>query len=307
MRVLITGGAGFIGSHLAKNLLDRGHEITILDVVIKENAARLKPIMDQIDYQWKSVFDVHNLNMFDAVCHLAALADVPYAVTSPVDTIYQNVMGTLNMLEALRRSPDVRRFILTSSEAAYGSAKPEELPIKETQPFRPKNAYDVSKASSDLMTQAYFRGYDCPTVVVRSSANFGPQMRLKQALSIFLMQALKNEPITVEGGDQTRDFVYVQNFVDGITKTIETDENISGEAFNLGTGRELSIKEVAEKCIEATNSTSEIRVLPYRGGEKNVRVQFDISKAKQILGYEPEISFEDGLDKTVEWMRTIVC
>jgi nucleoside-diphosphate-sugar epimerase len=209
------------------------------------------------------------------------------------------------MLEALRRSPDVQRFILTSSEAAYGSARPEELPIKETQVFRPKNPYDVSKASSDLMTQAYYRGFGSPTVVVRSSANFGPYMRLNQALSIFLRQALKNEPITVEGGDQTRDFVYVQNFVNGITQAIETDDDISGEAFNLGTGRELSIREIAEKCREAAHSDSEIRVLPYRGGEKDVRVRFDITKAKDMLGYEPTISFEKGLELTVSWMRSV--
>lgn len=306
MKVLITGGAGFIGSHLARNLLEKGHEVTVLDVIQREAATRLEPIMDQIDYLWGSVFDIHNLKGFDVICHLAAMADVPYAMNNPVDTIHQNVMGSLNMLEALRRSPGVQRFILTSSEAAYGSALPEELPVKETQPFRPKNPYDVSKASSDLMTQAYFKSYGCPTVVVRSSANFGPQMRLKQALSIFLMQALKDEPITLEGGDQTRDFVYVQNFVDGITKVIEYDgDDINGEAFNLGTGRELSLKEVAQKCIEATGSQSEIRILPYRAGEKNVRVQFDISKAREKLGYNPEVSFEDGLDKTVEWMRTI--
>ncbi|NVM57788.1 MAG: GDP-mannose 4,6-dehydratase [Desulfobacterales bacterium] len=303
-RVLITGGAGFIGSHLTEALLERGYTVTVLDVVPKEAAWRLKGIMDRIDYRWQSVFDVWILNEFDVVCHLAAVADVPYAIKSPLDTVYQNVMGTLTMLEALRRSDRVRRFIYTSSEAAYGSAHPKELPVKENQIFRPKNPYDASKASGDLMTQAYFRGFNCPTVVVRSSANFGPRMRPKQAISIFLRQALKGEPITVEGGEQTRDFVYVANFVDGITKVIETSKDIHGEAFNLGTGRELTILEVAQKCIDVTNSDSSVKILPYRGGEKGVRIRFDITKARRILGYEPKITFEEGLRRTAEWMRT---
>ena len=304
--VLVTGGAGFIGSHLTRALLERGYAVTVLDVVPKEASWRLKEVMNRIDYRWQSVFDVHSLNDFDIVCHLAAIADVPYAIKSPFDTLYQNVMGTLTMLEALRRSDRVRRFIYTSSEAAYGSALPEELPIKETQIFRPKNPYDASKASGDLLTLAYFRGFNCPTVIVRSSANFGPKMRQNQAISIFLRQALKGEPITVEGGEQTRDFVYVANFVDGITKAIETSKDIHGEAFNLGTGRELSIMEVAQKCVDVTNSDSSIETLPYRGGEKGVRIRFDITKAREVLGYEPTVSFEDGLRRTAEWMRTIL-
>ena len=302
----MTGGAGFIGSHLVEALLERGYSVTVLDVVPLENAWRLKDVKHRINYRWQSVFDVWTLDDFDIVCHLAAVADVPYAVKSPFDTVYQNVMGTLTMLEALRRSPGVRRFLYTSSEAAYGTAKPEELPIKEEQVFRPKNPYDVSKASGDLLTQAYYRGFNCPTVVVRSSANFGPRMRLNQAISIFLRQAIRNEPITVEGGEQTRDFVYVSNFVDGIMKAIETDKDISGESFNLGTGRELSILEVAQKCKEVTYSLSSIEIFPYRGGEKGVRIQFDISKAKAILGYEPKVSFEEGLARTAKWMRTIL-
>ena len=307
MHVLITGGAGFIGSHLAKALLQRDYQVTVLDIIPRENALRLKPIINKINYRWQSVFDIHDLAGYDFVCHLAAMADVPYAMNSPFDTVYQNVMGTLVMLEALRRSSYTKRFILTSSEAAYGSAKAEELPVKETQVFRPKNPYDVSKASSDLMTQAYYRGFGCPTVVARSSANFGPYMRLKQALSIFLTQALKGEPITVEGGDQTRDWVYVDNFVDGIIKILECPQDISGEAFNLGTGRELTILEVAKKCNEIVGGKSEIKVLPYRGGEKGVRVCFDINKAKVLLEYEPKVSFEEGLFRTVEWMKTVVC
>ena len=301
--VLITGGAGFIGSHLAKALLERGYGVTVLDVVPEEGAWRLKDIMAQIEYRWQSIFDIHSLNA-DIVCHLAAIADVPFAIKSPFYTLYQNVMGTLTMLQALRRSPRVRRFIYASSEAAFGSAPPEELPIKEDQIFRPKNPYDVSKASADLLTQAYFRGFNCPTVVVRSSANFGPTMRLKQALAIFLRQALKGEPITVEGGEQTRDFVYVANFVDGIVKAIETSKDIGGETFNLGTGLELSIFQVAQKCIDVTNSDSSIKVLPYRGGEKGVRTCLDISKAKAVLGYGPTVSFEEGLRRTAEWIRT---
>lgn len=303
--VLVTGGAGFIGSHLIEALLEkRGYTVTALDVVPKEAAWRLKDVMDRIDYRWQSVFDVHTLHDFDVVCHLAAVADVPYAIKSPFDTLYQNVMGTLTMLEALRRSVRVRRFIYTSSEAAYGTALPEELPMKEDQIFRPKNPYDVSKASADLLTQAYFRGFNCPTVVVRSSANFGPRMRLNQAITIFLRQALNGEPITVEGGEQTRDFVYVDNFVDGIMKVIETSKDIRGETFNLGTGRELSILFVAQSCIDVTNSDSTIKILPYRGGERGVRIRFDISKAKEVLGYEPTVSFEEGLRRTAEWVRT---
>ena len=186
MKILITGGAGFIGSHLVEALVDKaGYDVTVLDVVPKEYAWRLKAVLDKISYRWQSVFDVHSLNDFDVVCHLAAVADVPYAMTSPFDTLYQNVMGTLTVLEALRRSPNVSRFISTSSEAAYGTAKPEELPIKEDQIFRPKNPYDASKASSDILTLTYHRGFNCPTVVVRSSANFGPRMRLRQAIASF--------------------------------------------------------------------------------------------------------------------------
>lgn len=306
MKVLVTGGAGFIGSHLVQFLLEGEHRVRVMDVVPKGSAWRLKGVMDEIEYVWQSVFDVHSLEGFDVVCHLAAIADVPFSYMSPFETLYQNVMGTLTVLEALRRSPSVKRFIYTSSEAAFGKALPDEIPIKEDQIFRPKNPYDVSKASADLLTQAYFRCFNCPTVVVRSSCNFGPRMRLNQAVSIFLRQGLKGEPLTVEGGEQTRDFVYVENFVDGIVKAIESKRDINGETFNLGTGRELSILEVAKKCIELTNSRSSIKILPYRGGEKGARICFDICKAKAILGYQPTITFEEGLLRTAEWMRMIL-
>ena len=297
--VLITGIAGFVGSHLAARLLDEGYNVAGIDIVPPTNAWRLQPFLDQITYRWQSIQDVRSL-LAPVVIHLSAQADVPLGQTSPFYTAQTNIFGTLNLLECARRSKHLKHFVYMSSESVYGKA--EYLPIDERHPLRPVNIYGATKAAGDILAQTYYRVYDVPVTVVRSGTLYGPTMRLKQVVAIFLSQALQNKPITVEGGDQTRDFNYITNYIDFIVTLLDKRDKTVGEVYNVASGIETSIRQLAELCIKVTGSKSKLTIKPYRAGEKGVRLALNIRKAK-YLGWTPKVTLEKGLENTAQWLK----
>jgi len=254
--------------------------------------------MNKVNYHWQSIQDIRSLP-YDVAVHLSAQADVPFAFTSPSYTAQTNIFGTLNLLEVLSRSK-VKHFIHMSSESVYGRA--EYLPIDEKHPLRPTNIYGATKASADILAQTYARCFELPITILRSGTLYGPTMRMKQVVSIFLKQALEGKPITVEGGTQTRDFNYVSNYVDFVLTAIENPDKTIGEIYNVASGRETSIKELAELCIKVAKSSSKLTIKPFRPGEKGLRLALDISKAKS-LGWSPKINLEEGLARTYEWLK----
>jgi len=301
---IIIGGSGFVGSHLVNHLISTGQKVTVIDVVPPDNAVRLRSNMQNITYVWKSIHDIRRDDLLNAdyIINLASQADVPLALSSPNYTYQQNIMGLVNLLEELRKV-SFKKFIYLSSENVYGNVPPEHIPIREDEPLRPANPYGASKAAADLTCQAYARAYGLPITVLRSSTVYGPYSRLRQVIPIFIRQAIRGQPITIEGeGDQTRDFNYVTNLVDGII--LACHSNTVG-VFNIASGRELSILQVAQAIIKATDSDSPIIHVPWRAGERGLRLALDIEKAKRILGYSPKVSFEEGLKATIAWIKQI--
>lgn len=312
MNVLVIGGAGFLGSHLIPELLAKGHGVNVMDVIPQDAASKLAPVREQIgSYLWKSAVDVSSNDLefaYDAVVYLAAQADVPLAITSPKWTYDQNVGGVLAVLEAIRKRSSFfttwPKLIYISTENVYGHVPPEKLPITEDYPFNPSNAYAASKAAAELLINAYATQFNMPAIILRSTTMFGENSRLKQAVPIFIRQALHNKPITLEGdGSQTRDFSYVGNTVEGIMLALEG--GVTHGTFNIGSGQETSIKELAELVVKMTESESKIVETPWRPGEQGLRLSISIEKAKKELDYRPRFTFEEGLQHTIDWLSEV--
>ena len=307
MKVLIIGGSGFLGSHLISMLLHRGHDITVQDIVSSSWVSKTIGNGSKIAYRWKSLFDVipEDLEEFDCVINLAAQADVPLSITSPKWTCDLNVQSTISLLEALRKTRTPTIFM--STDTVYGRVSSDKLPITEESTLNPTNVYSATKVAMEALCHAYRSQFDIPITILRPTSIFGERGRLKQVVPIFVSQALTNSPITLEGdGSQSRDFCYVGNLVEGILKAVDlSDSKNKWGIFNIGSGRETTLKTLADLIIKLTDSRSEVVYKPWRPGEEGVRLSISIEKARRFLKYEPQVSLEDGLAKTINWMRSL--
>lgn len=306
MRVLITGGAGFVGSHLAQRLLGAGHEVVVVDNYFtgsKDNIAHL--VGD-------SRFEVlrHDVTFplyveVDAIYNLASPASPIHYQHDPVQTTKTNVMGAINMLGLAKR---LRVPILQASTSeVYGD--PEVHPQTEdywgrVNPIGPRACYDEAKRVAETLFFDYHRQHGLDIRVARIFNTYGPRMAADdgRVVSNFIVQALRGEPLTVYGdGSQTRSFCYVDDLVEGLVALMD---NKSGEVgpVNLGNPGEFTMLELAEKVLAHTGSASGIEYLPLPQDDPRQR-QPDISKAKKVLGWEPKVALDDGLEKTVDYFR----
>jgi len=304
---LVTGIAGFGGSALARRLIKEGYTVRGLDVVAPSHAFLLEDVIDRIDYRWKNVVDITLEDVKDCsvVLHFCAQADVPAGFTSPRYTVSNNVMGTVAALEACRGVDGLEKFMLASSANAV--QRPLTLPIGPEHPPNPVNPYGASKGAQELMAWAWHRSYDVPVVVFRNGIIYGPNMRREIFIFKWLWNILQGKPCILEGGDQTRDPTYFSDTVDAWMLGIEAEtENVVGQTFQVSYGTEYSVKDLLAECMKVCNTTVEVIKTPYRPGEQGMRECFDVSKAKEILGYAPKISLQEGLSLTVEWIRTLV-
>jgi nucleoside-diphosphate-sugar epimerase len=302
-KILVTGVAGFLGSTLAKRLMAEGWDVYGIDIVSRQDARRLG-YLKLAGYEWRSLMDLHQLTPgIEYVVHCGAQADVPYGRTSPLVTMQTNALGTINLCEAARRADSLQRMVVMSSESVYGATP--YIPIPEDAPMNPTSLYGASKAAQELTARSYWHTDKLPVVITRSSTLFGVQMRMTQVVSIFLRQAVLGEPITIHGdGAQSRDFQPVSNLVDGIMLALVNPKAV-GDVFNLAGGNEISVQQIATLAVRLTGSKSEIQHLPQREGEQGLRLVPDIFKAKRILGYEPRVSFEEGMRETAMWIGTL--
>ncbi len=306
MKILITGGAGFGGSGLAKELLKRGHWVTVLDLIAPNHAENLNEVMDhpKFKYIWKATFDIQpeDVKGYEIICAFNAQADVPMGFTSPAYTFYQNTIGLIYLLEAARRT-GCKKFILPSSGNVFG--RPPKIPIDESCPVVPHNVYSASKASQEAITWAYYRSYGIPVTILRNGIVYGEDMRRNIFIYIWLKNLLQGKPIIVEGGDQTRDPCYVADTITAWVSVIESpNEKVTGEIFQISRGKEYKIKDIAEMCVRII--PGKIIYTDYRPGEKGQRECFDISKARKVLGYNPAVDLEEGLIKTKKWIEKIL-
>lgn len=305
-KVLVIGGAGFLGGHLINDICQDGWNTVAMDVAPPEGAWR---IQEQINnkhatYVWKSAADLLPEDFDDVtnVAYLGAIADVPLAIKSPIYTFQQNIFGPVHYMDIVSKLKTPPRTIYMSSESVYGRIPLDKQPIVEDTVLNPTNAYAASKASAEIIVKSFAEQFNLPVVILRSTTMYGPASRSKQVVPIFIRQALAGKDITVEGdGSQSRDFNYVKNMVSAIRLILQGGAQ-SG-TFNIGSGLELSIKELAEHIIRIAGSSSKIVNGPWRPGEKGIKLNVSIDKAEKELGYTPTYSVEQGLTETIEWIR----
>src|SRR5690349_9331982 len=304
VRHLISGAAGFIGSHLCERLVAEGESVVGLDNLItgsRKNIAHLKFDFVECDVTGA----IPDLGRFDHVWHLASLASPKEYLAHPIETLESGSTGTRNMLEIARR--DRARFLVTSTSECYGD--PLQHPQVETywgnvNPVGVRSCYDESKRYAEAMTMAYHRYYGVRTNIARIFNTYGPRMALKdgRVVPAFLDQALQGQPLTIFGdGTQTRSFCYVSDMVDGLVRLASSEERLP---VNLGNPVELTILEFAERIRLLMDAELPIVFEPLPQDDPQKR-RPDISKAKRLLGWEPKVKLEDGLRETVEYFKAM--
>ena len=305
-RVVITGAAGFIGSHLVEALLDRDYAVVGIDNLLTGDVANIAHLVNR-----EFTFIKHDVTNYihidgpvDFVLHWASPASPIDYLELPIPTLKVGALGTHNALGLAKAK--AARFVLASTSEVYGD--PLEHPQKETywgnvNPIGPRGVYDEAKRFAEAITVAYHRYHGLDTKIVRIFNTYGPRMRVNdgRAVPAFISQALGNEPVTVFGdGLQTRSFTYITDLVDGIVRLMLSDVN---DPVNIGNPREMTIAEIAKTIIRMTGSTSTIVHKGLPTDDPRVR-QPDITRARTLLGWEPKVPLEEGLVKTIEYFRT---
>jgi len=304
-RILITGGAGFLGSHLCEFLLHEGHEVIALDNLSTGTMTNLEPLLGG-----RLQFIKHDVTAYlaipgrlDYVLHFASPASPMDYLQMPIQTLKAGALGTHRALGLAKDKGAT--FLLASTSEVYGD--PLEHPQREdylgnVNPVGPRGVYDEAKRFAEALTMAYHRTHGVDTKIARIFNTYGPRMRLNdgRAIPAFVRQALRHEPITVFGdGSQTRSFCYVDDLITGLYRLLLSDYH---EPVNLGNPHEMTIRALAETIIQATGSRSRIVQKPLPADDPKTR-QPDISRARALLDWEPRVTFAEGLAATIAWYR----
>lgn len=313
---LITGAAGFIGSHLADKLLNEGNKVIVVDDFcdfynpeIKEN--NVKHNLSNPNYKLyradirdrNELAKVFNENKIDVVIHLAAMAGVRPSIDNPIYYQEVNCMGTQNILEEMK-AHNVKNLVMASSSSVYGNCK--EVPFKENMIVDfAISPYAATKKANEVMTHVYHKLFDFNVIMLRFFTVFGPRQRPDLAINKFTRLMLNNEPIPMFGdGTTSRDYTYIDDIVDGIIRSCNYVENNNDvyEILNLGNSSPVSLKEMINTIAEVLNKTPNIQELPMQPGDVE-RTFADISKAKKLIGYNPKTSFKEGIENFVKWYK----
>jgi dTDP-glucose 4,6-dehydratase len=305
MRIVITGAAGFIGSHLSETLLDRGHEVVGIDNLSTGDLANIAHLAGR-----NFVFIKHNVTNYihvdgpvDVVFHWASPASPIDYLELPIPTLKVGALGTHNALGLAKAKQ--ARFVLASTSEVYGD--PLEHPQKESywgnvNPVGPRGVYDEAKRFAEAITTAYHRYHGLDAKIVRIFNTYGPRMRIQDGRAVpnFIAQSLRGEDVTIFGsGAQTRSFCYVSDLVAGILKLMESNLN---DPVNIGNPHEMSIEDMAKLIIKMTGSKSKVVMKPLPTDDPKVRKP-DITRAKTLLGWEPKVPLDQGLTSTIEYFR----
>ncbi len=307
-RVVITGAAGFIGSHLSEALLDLGYEVIGIDNLLTGDTENIAHLANR-----KFTFIKHDVTNYifvsgpvDYVLHWASPASPIDYLELPIPTLKVGALGTHKALGLAKEKGAT--FVIASTSEVYGD--PLEHPQKETywgnvNPIGPRGVYDEAKRFAEAMTVAYHRFHGVDAKIVRIFNTYGPRMRVNdgRAVPAFCSQALRNEDVTIFGdGSQTRSFTYITDLVDGILKLMHSKVN---DPVNIGNPTETTIEQIAKTIIRMTGSKSRLVYKPLPEDDPKVR-QPDITRARTLLGWEPKVALEDGLVKTIDYFRTKV-
>ena len=304
MKIVVTGGAGFIGSHVVDACVAAGHDVIVVDDLSTGKRENLNPAarFHQLDIGDPRTAELIGHEKPDVLDHHAAQMDVRRSVADPLFDARVNVLGTIHLLEAARQA-GVRRFVFVSSGGAvYGEQ--ETFPAPETHPTNPVSPYGVSKRSGELYAFFYQAEYRLPFIALRYANVYGPRQDPHGeagVIAIFTGRMLRNEPVTVNGdGRQTRDYVYVGDVARANLAALTSSAT---GPFNIGTGLETDVNTLAKGLLAAAGSRSEVRHGPAKSGEQR-RSVIDSRRAADTLGWKPEVSLADGLKRTVEFFRT---
>jgi NAD dependent epimerase/dehydratase len=307
--VLVTGAGGFIGSHLAERLVREGATVRCLASYHSSGSAGWldrSEVRDALEIVGGDLRDPdlvrRAVNGCDVVFHLGALIAIPYSYLAPLAYLQTNAAGTLNVLQAVRDA-GVRRIVHTSTSEVYGTAR--AIPMAEAHPLQAQSPYAASKIAADKMAEAFHLSFGIPVVTVRPFNTYGPRQSARAVIPTIIAQALSGERISLGNTAPTRDFNFVADTVDGFVRAGACDEAV-GHVLNLGTGREVSVGELARLIARICDvpydvARDELRVRP--PASEVERLCADSTKARSMLGWRPAVSLEDGLTRTIEWMR----
>ena len=309
MNILVTGGAGFIGTNLVEKFIEKQHKVIVIDNLLTGSKKNLEHFFDSENFSFIE-FDVQNhievAEDLDYVLHLASPASPKAYAQHPISTLKAGSIGTINTL-GLAKAKNAK-YLLTSTSEIYGdplvSPQPESY-WGNVNPNGTRSMYDEAKRFAEAAVSSYNRTYDLDTRILRLFNTYGPKMKINdgRVVTNFIYQAITGNDITIYGqGNQTRSFCYIDDTVSGILKAMESDNS---EVFNIGNPNEITILQLAEKIIELTNSNSEIKFVKLPEDDPMQRKP-DISKANNKLDWFPKVSLEDGLKKTIEWVENSI-
>ena len=307
VRVLVTGAAGFIGSHMVEELVRLGARVTaFVRYTSRASVGFLSSLTSDIQIvagdltEFESVYQA--MKGREYVFHLGALIGVPYSFVHPREVVHVNTIGTLNILTAARETKP-RRVVLTSTSEVYGTAR--YVPIDEEHPLQAQSPYAASKIAADKLGESFSHSYGLPVSIARPFNTFGPRQSLRAVIPTIIGQTLRGGQISLGAITPTRDFTFVKDTVRGLVRCAEADEAV-GEAINFGTGRETSIGDLAKKIAFLIGRDIEIvsdeqRLRP--GVSEVHRLCCNNAKAQRLLGWQPQCSLEEGLQRTIDWFK----
>ena len=306
MRILVTGAAGFLGSHLSDRLLAEGHSVVGMDNFLTGHPDNIAHLVGNPRFQFIQ-HDVTNFvyveGSLDGVLHFASPASPIDYLEKPIQTLKVGSLGTHKTLGLAKAKG--ARFLIASTSEVYGDPQVHPQPESywgHVNPIGPRGVYDEAKRFAEAMTMAYHRYHGVDTRIVRIFNTYGPRMRPNdgRVVSNFIVQALRGEPLTIYGdGSQTRSFCFVSDLIDGIYRLFQSDRS---DPVNIGNPGEFTVRQLAERVIQLTGSTSEIVARPLPEDDPKVRKP-DISRARERLGWEPRVELDEGLRRTIEFFR----
>jgi len=308
MRILVTGGAGFIGRWVVKRLLDDAHEVYVLDNLSNGRKENLEEFQDNSKLHF-TMGDIRDKNLvkdlfkndLETCIHAAAAIEVQDSIEKPKTAFEVNVAGTFNLLEEARKHNT--KFVLVGTCMVYDLASASK-PINENHPLKPKSPYAGSKLAAENLAESYYHTYDLPVITTRPFNTYGPFQKSNMeggVVSIFIKQHLEGKMLNVFGdGTQTRDFLYVEDCADFIVKAAFSEDAV-GEVINAGSGKDITINDLA---LLIAKNPNKIKHVPHHHPQSEIpKLLCDRSKAKKLLGWEPKTSLEEGIKKTEEWLK----
>ncbi len=303
-KILVTGGAGFIGSNLVNELVCLGNKVIVIDNLSSGKKENVNPKAKfyKIDIRSNKLLEIFRKEKPNIIFHFAAQAIVDEAYKNPFSAIDTNVMGTVNILEVCRNNKNIELVVVVSSDKAYGKSK--DLPYKETHPLKGDHPYDASKSSADLIAQTYFSTYNLPVAITRFSNVFGPgDFNLSRIIPSALESVTKNKPLLIRSdGKMIREYTYVKDIVDGCITMLENKQKVIGQAFNFGSKNIFSVLDLVKKIEVILGKKINYKVLNMAKNE--IQKQYlDWSKAEEILGWSPKTSFEKAITETSNWFN----